>query len=232
MRRATFAILLVLPAALSAQFGNPFHRGRFIPTELPPQAPGIAREMQYRRRPISFQTYSMVEHIVSSGLTNGAQSAWSSFGVGTSAEYRFSHHVSVTGDVTSAVIAGPANTQTAELGLRFRPFANEHRVYPYADARVGYLVAVNSGLSNLVGFDTQIEYMQGYGALAGAGADVRLTRRFSLMSFAGAMRAKAKSYRYDGNPPKGSYPMTIYRFSIGLRYNPVRLVQQTGGDTE
>lgn len=238
MRRAILAILLV-PAVLSAQFG-PFRRGRLIPTELPPQAPGIAREMQYRQLPISFETYSMVEHFDAPGMTNGLRPTWSTFGAGTRAEYRFTNQLSATADMTSALIGGPAYTQTGELGLRLRPLGREHRLDPYVDARVAYLYSMNnSSLSSMnngslssLGFDPQLEYTQGYGTLAGAGADVRLTRRFSLMSFAAAMRARAKSYRYDGNPPRGSYPLTMYRFSIGLRYNPIRLVRQTAGDTQ
>ena len=68
-------------------------------------------------------------------------------------------------------------------------------------------------------------YSQGFGAVGGAGIEYALTRRFSLTGGASVLWSRMTSYNVYGAAPRaGSYLMTTYRFTLGLRYNPVHLI--------
>jgi hypothetical protein len=53
-----------------------------------------------------------------------------------------------------------------------------------------------------------------------------LTRRFSLTTAGSVMRSHMTGHRSFGpGPSTQSYSMTLYRFTLGVRYNPVRLIR-------
>lgn len=233
--RAVVAIVsLVLPAAMSAQtLPSPRvgRRGPARPAPLPPQAAPIARELAYRRLPLSVESYPLVSYVHSPGFTgDGLVAGWTTLGAGTRADYRVTRHFSATLDVTSSFLGGPALMQTVELGTRFRPERSERRVYPFVDVRAGYISAYNRYLGPIGGFDDfapqgayGTRYNSGFGGVAGAGMEYTLTRSFSLTTAASVMRNRMTTHSLrEGNR---SYGMTSYRYTLGLRYNPVRVIR-------
>lgn len=238
--RALVAIvLLLLPAALSAQripFGGIFGR-RPRPAELPPQPTAIARELAYKRLPLSIESYPLVSHVVTSGFSGGdLASSWTSVGAGTRADYRLTRFLSATLDITSSMFGGPVDMGTAELGTRLRPELSTRRAYPFVDARVGYIYAYHSffrpgastfGEFSPAPFGYGSRYSQGIGAVGGAGIEFMLTRRFSLTTALSVMRNHMTAHDFQGSgPTRDSYSMTVYRSSIGLKYNPVRILHE------
>ena len=240
LRAIVAIVLLLVPVELSAQ-RIPRLRGRgpARPTTLPPQAPEIAREMSYKRLRVSFESYPLLSYYDASGLTNGTVSSWSSLGTGARADYRLKPHLSVTFDVTSSFYGGPAVTETAELGLRFGSERGDKRLYPFADARIGYLYAHNTyfrplditldGASQPVGFGGR--YSNGFGAIGGGGFEYALTRRFSLITGISLLRARMTAHGFhDPDEPETKYWLTSQRYTIGLRFNPVRVIRMPGTD--
>lgn len=242
--RAVVAIaLLVLPAIASAQVRLP-GTGRARPrparpAELPPQPGAITRETAMRWYPIysrlSFEAYPMVSYVQFPGfLGDGRQSSWSTFGSGSRIDFRFTHFVSATLDLTSSFAGGPAVANTAELGLRFRPERKEdRRLYPYVDVRGGYVNTYTrqQALDDFTGSPplpgTLARSSNGFGVLAGAGAEIGLTQRFSLTT--GALLTHHRMLT-RGTPGSGiearHHTMQTYRFTLALRYNPVRMVSR------
>jgi hypothetical protein len=235
--RAFIAIVLLLvPFGLSAQRPRlPRIGGRRPPAELPPQPPAVARELYYKRLPLSVETYPLISHVQSSGFTDGVSSSWTSFGMGTRADYRLTPHLSATLDITSSFAGGPMVMETAEIGTRLRPERSERRVYPFVDMRVGYIYAYHSyfrpsgdvsGSMMPHAFAYGGRYSQGFGAVAGAGMEYALTRRFSLTTAATVMRNRMTAHGFPGTrPAQDGYWMTSYRYTLGIRYNPVRLIR-------
>jgi opacity protein-like surface antigen len=230
---------LLLPADLFAQrmrppgIGDPWG-GPTTPAPLPPQAPEIARQIAYKRLRVSMESYPLVSYVEAPGFAaNSPISSWTTLGMGTRIDYRMARNLSATLDGTSSVVGGPANTQTVELGMRFRPEHLERRFYPFVDARVGYVQSYNTHAwpndiyGNPTGYSLaqSTRFNRGFGGVAGAGFEVSLTRSFSLTSGLSVMRSHLFSF---GNgvaaTPLGGheYWMTAYRYAIGLRYNPVR----------
>lgn len=245
--RAVVAIVLLmlpaLPAGLSAQRvrlpGIGARRPR--PAELPPQPPAIARELSYKRLPLSVESYPLISHVESSGFSGaGIASSWTSFGAGTRADYRITRHFSATLDVTSSFAGGLVNMETAEIGARLRPESSQRRVYPFVDARAGYVYAYHAYFrpygNVFESFTTQplgygSRYSQGFGGVAGAGVEVTLTRRFSLTTAASLMRTGMTAYGFQQmRPTNDIYRMTAYRYTLGIKYNPVRLIRESRTD--
>ena len=228
--------LLLLPAAVSAQRVRLGGRGRATgPTELPPTAPTIARELSYVRLPVSFESYSVITRVDAPGFVgNGISSSWTSLGAGTRADYRFYRYASATLDMTSTIYGGPMMAQTVELGMRLGPQRYEHRVYPFVDARYGYMYSTTSNVGTLESgmFPTQqfaasARYSQGFGAIGGGGMEIGLTRRFSVTTALSVMRNRMTAYDFRGTRPEdNTYTMTSWRYVLGLRFNPVRFVTQ------
>lgn len=231
-------VLLLLPASLSAQRipGTRIPRaGPARPAPLPPQPAPIAAALAYRRSRLAVESYPLISHVSAPDFGGGAgEPGWTSFGTGTRADYRVTRHLSATLDLTSSFIGGPAVTNTAELGTRLRPERTEHRVYPFVDFRVGYITAFSRNAAGLIddGFgspptpdDRGSRYSSGFGGVAGVGMEYALTRRFSLTTAGSVMRSRltARGFRAEqlGNP---SYAMTSYRYMLGIRYNPVRMI--------
>jgi hypothetical protein len=227
--------LLLLPNDSSAQRMRLPGARRPRPAELPPQAPGVAREMQYVRLPLSFESYPLVSRIEASGfMGDGVSSSWTSFGMGTRADYRVSRFLSATLDMTSSFNGGPMVMETAELGARMRPDRNERRLYPFVDARVGYAYAYHSYYrpigdvidgSNALPLGYGSRFSHGLGAVGGAGMEIAITTRFSMTTAASIMRNHMTAQGFQGNrPTRDRFWMTSYRYMLGVRYNPVRMI--------
>jgi hypothetical protein len=233
--------LLFIPVVTDAQIRLPRigGRGPARPAPMPPQAPTIAREMAYKRLNIAFESYPLVSRFDAPGFNgNGISSSWTSFGMGTRADYRLTALLSATFDVTSSFLGGPAFVQTAELGTRLRaPRSSERTIYPFLDVRGGFTYAIHNQFSSYGGLNAfpvtnptyNSQYSQGFGAMAGGGVEFALTRTLSMTSAVTAARSRMSIHGFTQNRPvDGTYYMTSYRYTIGLRYNPVRMIALPG----
>ena len=237
IRHVVAIALLLAPAAADAQVRLPrIGRGPARPTDLPPQPPSVARELAYKRLPYSVETYPLISHFVARGfVAEGVTSKWTSGGVGQRADYRLARNASITVDLTSAFLGGPARTSTFEVGTRLRPERNERRVYPFLDLRVGYANAYDSfyrpgdfadPFSPTTGAYGS-RFSHGVGAIGGAGLEVALTHTISITTAASALRARMRAYSFrTPGPGDGPYLMTSTRYSLGLRWNPVKLMRR------
>lgn len=248
MRVRTLVVIasLLLPAVSDAQrrvlpprIGGTQDPAR--PTPLPGRQPEpIARELAYRRLRVSVESYPMVSYVQSPGLTSdGRGAAWTMFGAGTRAEYRVSRHVSATLDLTSSFLGSPMRIETAELGTRLRPERSERRAYPFVDLRVGYVSAYDGSLGSVIDdpyafpgrYAYGSRYSRGFGAVAGVGMEYDLTRTLSLTTAASAMRSRLTSQDFqDASRMSTGFGMTSYRYTLGLKYNWVRLSSPPGRD--
>lgn len=181
----------------------------------------------------------MVSYVHSPGFTgDGVVSAWTTFGTGTRADYRLSPHTSATLDLTSSFAGGPAIMETVELGTRLRPESREHRAYPFVDVRVGYTYAYNrylGGLGDAYVYPTgepvdYSRYSSGFGGVAGVGMEYALTRKLSLTTAGSVMRSRLTTRSLFDPTPDRSFAMTSYRYTLGISYNPVRVVRPPGTD--
>jgi hypothetical protein len=231
VRAVVAVILLVLPAALSAQ-RIPLPIGRRIGgRDLPPQPAPIANELAYKRWRLAIESYPMVSYFQTSGLTSaGAASAWTTVGTGTRADYLLNRHMSATLDMTSSFLGGPIIVNSVELGTRVHPEWAEHRLFPYVDLRVGYLTSYNRGLGAADGFVDPVaqglggpRYSRGAGVAGGGGFEYSLTRTWSLMTE--AMVVSSRMRTDDFNTPTHSFGMTAIRYMLGVKYNPVRIIR-------
>lgn len=227
-------ILLAAPIVDSAAQRLPRpRRGAFPPAGLPPQAPPVARDLAYRRMPYSVESYPFISHHDAGGfLTHRGGSSWLSGGFGERLDYRFAPMMSATLDVTSSFLRSPVRTETAELGLRFRPDRDTRRVYPFVDVRFGYMQAFQSqfrpfDVSDPFGGGTPgpgSRSSRGWGAMGGLGMEYALTRMLSLTTGASALRTRMRSNAFLSAQDDVRYWMTTYRYTLGLRFNPVRAV--------
>ena len=233
---------LLVPADSSAQrrpVPGIARRGPVQPAPLPPQAEPIARNLAYKRLRLSVESYPLISYARAPLIAGGPVADWTSFGSGTRADYRVTRNVSLTLDLTSSFAGGPSDVLTAELGTRLRPDRSERRLYPFVDLRAGYIASSGGYLGGGVdgyAFPTPegaggFRFSEGFGAVAGLGMEYDLTRRFSLTTAASVMRNRLTTTTLSG-PGSGEhrYGMTLYRYTIGLRYNPVRVIQMPGTD--
>jgi hypothetical protein len=155
--------------------------------------------------------------------------------MGTRADYRVTRQLSATLDLTSSFLGGPLVMETAEIGGRLRPERSERKLYPFVDLRVGYVYAYHSYFQPIGDvFESATpqpaaygsRYSQGFGGVGGAGIEYALSRTLSLTTAASLMRNRMTAHGFRGNrPTNDKYAMTSYRYTIGIRYNPVRLIQ-------
>lgn len=242
IRSVVAIVLLLLPAVSDAQ-RVPLPRtgrGPARPAPLPPQPAVVSRALAYKRLPLSVESYPLISHFQAAGfVAQGVVTTWTSGGVGTRLDYRVARYVSATMDLTSSFFGGPARTQTLELGTRLRPERSEHRLYPFIDVRAGYMNAYDSFLRpgdfadpfgpTLGGLGSRNSH--GVGGVGGVGLEYALTRMISVTTAASAMRARMTSYDFRGvRPGSNAYTMTSYRYTLGLRFNPVRLMRTTSTD--
>ena len=231
------ATLVLSPAALLAQHVPipVVGRGPVAPEPVPRVPEHIARELAYKQMRVAVESYPLMILYQSPGFSaDGRTTTWGSAGAGTRGEYHFTPTFSGTLDLTSSLVGGPATVQTAELGVRARPAPSERRVYPYADVRAGYVSAYHGSLGSFVedvfGDPTPSGgvaalYSRGFGLVAGAGVEYALTRRFSLTTGGSLMRSRLTAHDVNGSQPGDrSFAMNALRYTIGLRYNPVRIV--------
>jgi hypothetical protein len=234
--RAVVAVgLLLLPVTASAQrvplprIGGT-HPGQPVP--LSPQPAAIARAIAYRRLNLSVESYPLISYIDAPGLATSGHSAWTSLGAGTRASYRLTPHVAATMDLTSSLFGSPLTVQTAEVGARFGPERSEQRWYPFFDVRAGYVAAYNSGLGSFIddpfypapAGTYAVRYSHGFGGVAGVGMDYALANSFSLTSGASVLRSHMTSNDFTGTSAVvPAFALTSYRFTLGLKYNPVRM---------
>jgi hypothetical protein len=234
--RTVLAIVLLLAPVvdLGAQ-RLPRIRGRGVPraAELPPGPPSVQRELAYKRSRMAFESYPFVSHSIASGfIAQGVVTSWTSFGMGTRAEYRVNPRAALTLDVTQSLVGGPALTETAEIGTRLRPRGNDRRFYPFIDFRLGYMHAYDTYFRPVEGdfgfpqpFGPGSRYTQGVGAVGGVGGEYGLNSSWSLVTSVSAMRNRMSTYSFDGAPMStNSYRMTSYRYLLGVRYNRTRMV--------
>ena len=230
-----FAGLVIPMVAASAQrLPMPRNRGPARPAELPPQPGSIARELAYKRLPYSAESYPLLSyHDASTAVTAGGLSSWVSWGMGQRIDFRMAPALSATLDFTSSLWGAPVRTETVELGLRLRRDRNADKLYPFADVRVGYMQAFQSQFRP---FDVDdafgggapgqgSRWSRGVGAVGGGGLEYALSRMFSLTTSAVVMRSRLTSRTFLSGGEDTRYWMTTYRYTIGLRFNPVRAIQ-------
>lgn len=243
IRTVVAIVSLLVPAASSAQQlpipGTAGRRGPAQPVPLSRQPEPVARAVEYQRWNLSVESYPQLSWFNAPGIsTDPSISNWTSLGAGTRAEYRLAPFVSATLDLTSSVLGGPAFVQTAELGTRIRPDRSERRIYPFVDLRVAYISASPRGLASssedpfgnpVVPGADGLRYGRGYGGIAGAGIEYDLTRTFSLTTSASLFRTRLTSHDFRGGlPVDPSFMMTAVRYTVGIRYNPVRVLKSVG----
>jgi hypothetical protein len=239
MRIAIAIVSLLLPAALNAQ-RIPLPRPRPArPAPLPPQPAPIANDLAYRRMHLSIESYPMISYFHAPGYaSNGLMPSWTTFGIGTRADYRLTRNLSATMDMTSSFLGGPALVQTAELGTRVGRERSYAKFYPFADLRVGYVGAFTSNpysIDGIYGGPTQqgsvvASYSHGFGGIGGLGMEYALTRMVSLTTELSIMQSGMKTHAFDGPViTDRHFGMTSARYILGVRFNPVRAIR-TGGD--
>ena len=235
-------VVLLLPSVVSAQrlpIGG--RRGPTRPAELPPQPPEIAYMLAVKRSHFTVETYPFVSRVQSPGyMANGLISSWTTLGTGTRFDYRINDYVSGTFDLTTTVVGGPSSAQTGELGTRFHRARTDSKFYPFADARVGYIYAydkdpraaiadVTSGIRTTGPVD---RYAQGVGAVGGIGTEYALGGSWALTTEASVLRNRMTEMGLHAQQSSHrSYGMTWYRYTLGVSYNPVRLVRAPSSDT-
>jgi hypothetical protein len=232
-------VIMLLPAGVGAQR---LPRGRTAggrrpgePVPLSPQPAPIARELAYRRMRVSVESYPLISYVQTPSLAgDGRTAAWTMFGGGTRAAYRLTRHASATFDLTSSFAGSPMLVQTAEVGTRFGPERSEGRAQPFVDVRVGYISAYDQSLGSLsldpFGVPTTrgvygARYSNGFGGVVGIGMEYDLTRTFSLTTAGSVMRSRMTAHDLASTPAIApGFAMTAFRYTIGLKYTPVRLV--------
>lgn len=244
VRAVVAIVLMLLPAGASAQrFPLPGagRRGPAQPVPLSPQPEPIARALAYRRLRVSVESYPLISYVRAPGFAgDGRTSAWTSFGGGTRGEYRLTPHASATLDLTSSFAGSPVLVQTAEIGTRLSPERSERRVYPFVDVRIGYISAYDRSLG-AIGNDPYVipisqgvygaRYSNGFGGVAGIGMEYALTRSLSLTTAGSVMRSHMTAHDFASTQAVvPSFAMTSYRYTIGVKYSPVRLVMPSERD--
>ena len=232
--RSAIAIALVVPSAAFAQRGvgriGGARPGQPVPLGRQPES--VSRSIAIQRSRYAVETYPLLSRVVAPGYSGGRPiSSWNAFGAGTRLDYRYTQYISLTGDITSSLYGGPAQMETAELGMRFHPENMEVRIRPFADVRLGFAHSSDQysdqaglGIGPASSLVSGQRYSRGFGGVIGAGAEYSLTNTFALTTGVSAMRSNMRAYAYTGTsvPTTGDgYRMTTYRLAIGLRYNPV-----------
>ena len=230
--RAFFMIaLLALSSVASAQIRIPRagRRPTPPPAELPPRPGNVARAVAIERSHWSVEGYSMVSAFQVPSPSGGV-TAYTSLGTGTRGSYRVTNHVSATVDMTASMLGSPTITETAELGTRYAPMMWDHALRPYFDLRAGFIHMYDQfgGLFDNGGqtLGRGARYSRGFGGVTGTGFEYSLTRSLALTTGVSLMRSRLTSYRIaPGSIPNGTdFWLTTFRYSLGFRFNPVRLL--------
>ncbi len=253
MRTRTVAViaLLTLSSLATAQVG-----GRRPPTggttttkpgaaPLPPEIPEVTRGLAYKRSLWTVQGYAMFGSIAEAA-GNGSSSTLAGVGAGSQVDFRFNDMFSATGDLTATLLSASSVVGTAELGTRFHPLNWSQQLRPFVDVRAAYLqthdtyafpdvgIPVGAPGSGFSG-SPQGRYSRGVGTLAGVGFEFGLTQSLGLTTELLAMRSKLTTYRFSGpasTTPNFSYWTSTYRYTIGLKYNPLRALTLSQNPTK
>ena len=244
MRAAIVAAAILLPTALNAQRlptpvipRLPLPPEAAVPAPLPPQPAPIAQELAYKRLRLSVETYPVVSFIRSPGYANGGSfPSWWTFGTGSRFDYRLARYMSATLDMTMSYLGGPALVESAEAGTRFARPRDAGRLLPFADLRFGYIAAFTKNLGaydGIYGGTTGVvSYSHGFGGIAGAGFEYALTRMFSMTTELSAMQGGLTAHAFEaGALSDRHFGLVAYRYTLGLRFNPVRYARSPGEDT-
>ena len=236
IRSVVTAALFLLPAFAGAQrripIGGVVGRGPVEPVPLSPQPVEVARRLAYTRSRFSVESYPLLSRAYAPEFRGaGALSQWNSYGMGTRAEYRSASSLAATLDVTSS-IGAPVQSQTVELGARYKSVSWEHAFRPFVDVRAAYMNAAGTYAESPFGIvplgTTQqnrygMQYSRGIGAVVGTGMEYWFANSFALTTGVSAIRSNMSMYRSSGAtlPADGEYWMTSYRMTIGLKFNQV-----------
>jgi hypothetical protein len=101
---------------------------------------------------------------------------------------------------------------------------------PRADAESGGRRA-NRGVDDVRRGNAGLVSSHGIGGVAGIGMEYYLTRTFSLTTEGSLMRSRMTAHDLANTPATvPGFAMTAFRYTIGLKYNPVRLVLPSASD--
>jgi hypothetical protein len=206
------------------------------PAPLPPEAPAVKQALAYKRSRWSAEAYSLVNSIQVPATAGAGATSYTTFGTGTRADYRYTERFSATMDLTVSPIGDVATSETAEIGMRYWPLERNDDLRPFVDVRAAYMhmndmfaapMDMPGGIGGLnQQFAEEARFSHGLGSVAGAGFEYSITRSLSLTTELSAMRNRMTTYRLTGPvaiPTGGStYWMTLFRYTLGFKYNPVR----------
>lgn len=247
IRPIALLVLFVLPAVLGAQT-----RGRRPPTvsrppgptPLPPQAPVIANQIRYRASRFSMETYPLYSFLQTDrSAVDSGPSSWSTLGAGTRIEWRFRPTLFATADLTTSFLSGQFAQNTIDIGGRYRPVREDYLLRPYFDVRTSwsytyasygqnYYAPPTPGGGPLGSYDSGRSSSRGLGALVGTGFDVPVTNSIAVTTGVSLSRYAMSAVRLAGEPlgARYNYHMTAARFTIGLKYNPIRMITGPAGE--
>lgn len=223
--------LLSLPMLVSAQIvqRRPGARTPIDPAPLPPAAPGVGRELAYKRSRWALEAYSLFSAVQ---MPSAAGSTYSTvIGAGTHGDYRLTDLVAATADVTYANLSSTSlSYQTAEAGTRFMVPIPDQRTRPFVDVRATYMMLSDLYVGDGNGRTSTspgMRYSRGLGGFVGAGFHYSLFDSFLLTTELAAMRNQMTTYRSNGLMPANGTGMwaTTYRLTVGIRYNSQRALQ-------
>lgn len=234
IRALVFVALFSIPSLVDAQARPRIGRTPtpLQPAEKPPEIPVVSRSLAMHRSRWSGEAYAIVN--ANRVPTGDGVSFGSTFGAGSRADYRFGDRFSGTFDLTTTISGGLESGQTAEVGARFLPIRGNPQIRPYVDLRGAYLYMADAfGTPPGVlhgGTSTQFvqRYSRGFGAVAGAGADLFVSNDFAVTVTATGVRSRMTVHRIEDEAvlPVGSrYWMTSFRVAFGFKYNPAKALQ-------
>ncbi|HEY9225948.1 MAG TPA: hypothetical protein VIP11_04830, partial [Gemmatimonadaceae bacterium] len=236
MMRTRALVLIALLAPLASDLGAQLRiprRGGQTPVDpaQPParEVPEVSRALSLQRARWSASAYGMISAVQVPSVTGGATS-YSAFGTGTHADYRVTNRFSATMDMSYSPLGSMVSTATAETGVRFKPMPFAEEIRPYFDLRAGYMYVsdyFNSTSTGIPGAQYQQgqRYSRGLGGIVGAGIEYTVFNSFSIAPGISAMRGRMNAYQLVNTasiPVKSAYSTTVYRFTVGLSYNPLR----------
>ncbi len=236
---AALTVLTVLPSESSAQ-RRP-RTGRrptgAQPAPLPPEMPAVARALAYRRSRWSVEGYPFVSLIQAPAVAGGGTTTETTAGTGTHGDFRLSDRFAATLDLTTSLPFTSTMTGSAEVGTRFRPMPWGEHVRPFFDLRVAYAYLYDTYAAPLEIFSPTNSgptpslanggrSSRGAGGVVGTGLEYSLTQSLALTTQLSAMRGRMTTHQLTGGTniprPSESYWMTSVRYSLGLKFNPVR----------
>jgi hypothetical protein len=224
--------VLALPTIVSAQVTRLPRPGERSPGETgstpPREIPVVARDLNAKRARWSAEGYTLVSAFQSP--SGPGDVSYSTFGVGTRADYRLSTRTSATIDMTYSPLGTLGTSQTAEVGTRFVPLPGNAQLKPFVDLRAAYLFASDRfngalGTTGAILTGTQPQrYSRGLGAVAGTGMEMFVNPNFAVTVTGTALRSRLNVYRSatPGTIPVGTtYWATSFRFALGFKFSPL-----------